>query len=380
MIHTSIRFTKSSLIFLSVAFFGMQFSACRGNHNNEPDPKPEEFGSQSSAYETLVEIGANIQQSSEAKNGPHRVHLGAHNVDGRTDILWSEGDMVACWNAEEKLWSPYTLIGGANTTSARFQGKAVNAADDEAGVGKPAMNISHAIYPLEATVRTGEGDKEQLISPGLNVHSIYFTMPSTQVYQAPVDSNPTFMGKYDVMTGSRNESDKNHVMFTSTGGVLLLRIKGSELLNRVYKMKLTSNRDEKLWGTFSAAIGSYGAATVEVANDINGASLSDYGCVAGTNSLILDCSEAFGSNNTLPTDAFTYFYFVVPYGVFSEGFEISLDTNGDDVFGDATIVTRKDNTIRQADIKMMPALELTENVTLTWDLDDLYNQGTVTEF
>lgn len=387
MIHTTIRFTKGSLICLSVAVFGMLLTACHGHNNNEPDPK-EEQGPQPSVYESVVEIGANILQSDDAAKGPHRVHLGTDNTTvagGITQILWTEGDEVACWNASEGLWAPYHLIGGANTTSARFQGKAVNKDDDIAGVGKPALNINHAIFPLSATVRTGSGDKEQLISPGLNVNSIYFTMPGTQVYQAPMADdksveNPTFGTQYNVMTGTRNDADRNHIMFTSTGGVLLLRIKGSALMNSLYGMKLTSKKEEKLWGTFSAAIGPNGRSTVEVASDINGTPLADMRLDAGTNSLILDCRAAFGGADKLPNDKFTNFYFVVPYGVFSEGFDIELDTDGDGVYDDGTITTNKDNHIIQSDMKVMPALELTENVTLTWDLDDLYNQGTIEEF
>lgn len=392
MIHTTIRFTKGSLICLSVAFFGMQLSACRGNNSNEPEPK-EEHGSQSSDYEAVVEIGANILQSGDAAKGPHRVHLGHDNTNiagGVTDILWTAGDSVACWNADEKLWAPYGLIGGANTTSARFQGKAVNKEDDEAGIGKPAMNINHAIFPLSATVKTvGTDGREQLISPGLFVHSIYFKMPGVQQYQEPMPDmaatpnyNPTFGTQYNVMTGTRNESDKNHIMFTSTGGVLLLRIKGSSMMSQIYALKLVSNiPGEKLWGTFSAAIGPNGRSTVEVATDINGEDLTTYHCVSGDNTLVLDCSTGSPKRPmTLPTDQFTNFYFVLPYGTLSGGFSIQIDKDGNDGYNDGTITTSKDNHIIQSDMKVMPALELTENVTLTWDLDDLYNQGTIKEF
>lgn len=389
MIHMTIRFTKSSLIFVSVAIFGVLFSACRGNHNG-PEEKPVVENNQSQ-YETIVEFGADIVVDEPAAKGPHRVHLGENHISStsdRTDLLWTADDEVACWNAEERKWAPYRLVSGANTTAARFQGKAVHENDDKNF--EPAMNISHAIFPKDATVRETVSDgkggtTENLISPGDMMHSIYFTMPDEQKYQAPMPDkkgimNPTFGSQYNVMTGTRSDADKNHLNFTSTGGVLLLRIKGSSFLPRVYKMKLTSNKDEHLWGTFTAAIGAYGASTVEEASDINGELLSKYGCQAGNNSLILDCSAYFGANQLLPTDDFANFYFVVPANVFSEGFTIELDTDGDGAFNNATIVTRKDNTMRQGNIRVMPALEMSENVTLTWDLDDLYNQGTVTEF
>lgn len=390
MIHTTIRFTKSSLICLSVAVFGMLLTACHGQNTNEPDPK-EEQGPQSSDYEAVVEIGANILQSDGAAKGPHRVHLDKDMTTvagGITKILWTAGDEVACWNAEEKKWAPYRLIDGANTTSARFQGKAVHK-DDEiggGGVGKPALNINHAIFPLSATVTTGEGKDMQLISPGHEINSIYFKMEGTQEYQAPMENakgeeNPTFGTQYNVMTGTRDDAAKNNILFTSTGGVLLLRIKGSSFMPSIYALKLVSNKEEKLWGTFTAAIGPNGRSTVDVATNINGTPLATMGLPEGSNTLILDCSVSKDPKKpmTLSTEAFTNFYFVVPYGVFANGFTVYIDSDGDG-YDDGTITTRKDNTIIQSDIKVMPALELTENVTLTWDLDDLYNQGTIEEF
>lgn len=366
-------FTRAhvSPLFMTACFIGMVCTSCI-----EPE-SPKDDESNSTPYESVVVMSADIVMGNEYNQGPNRVHLGPDNTADHsmvTEIRWTEGDEVACWNAEEGRWAAYMLTSGANTTSARFQGKAVHKEDDVQG--QAALNISHAIFPLSAAVYDGTN----MISPGHFVHSVYFTMPGTQVYQAPMDGNPTFGTQYNVMTGTRSPADFNHVRFRSVGGVLLLRIKGAASLNSLYGLKLTSRASETLWGTFTAAIGDGGAATVEVAADINGKSLAEAGCPVGDNSLVLDCRTAFGGAGKLPTDQFTNFYFVVPYGVFSTGFTVAMDTDGDGDFDDGTITTSKNNTIVQSDIKVMPALELTSNVTMTWDLDDLYNQGTVNEF
>ena len=386
--HTYLRAHVITLT--SAVLFGILLTACKGKEELPTPPEnpanpttpttPETSDEDVSAYDAIVEMTADVVLGNEYAKGPARVQLGPDNTSDHskvTEIRWSMGDEVACWNAEEKRWAPYMLTDGANTTTARFQGKAVH--KDDNVQGQEALNISHAIFPLSATVRqliTHDGQDSLLISPGHMVHSIYFTMPGEQVYQAPIEGNPTFGTQYNVMTGTRSPSNPSHILFRSTGGVLLLRIKGSSFLSTLYGLKLTSNREEKLWGTFTAAIGTGGESTVEVATDINGAEVP----LTGTKELILDCSAAFGGSNSLPTDKFTNFYFVVPYGVFSSGFTITMDTNGDHVYDNGTITTTKNNTIIQSDIKVMPALELTENINLTWDLDDMYSQGTVTEF
>lgn len=368
---------------LTVTLFGVVLTSCK---KEEVTPGKEEGDAPHAA---VVEMTADIVSGNEYARGPQRIHLGPDMTSDHskvTDILWTAGDEVACWNVEEKRWAPYQLVSGANETTARFRGKAVHKNDDNEG--QEALNISHAIFPLSATVRqliTHDGQDSLLISPGHMVHSIYFTMPGEQKYQAPINGNPTFGTQYNVMTGTRSPSNPSHILFRSTGGVLLLRIKGSSFLSTIYGLKLTSNREEKLWGTFTAAIGTGGESTVEVATDINGTPLASMGLglPEGSNTLILDCSND-GVPMTLDTKNFTNFYFVVPYGVFSSGFTITMDTDGTqttgaDRFDNGTITTTKNNTIIQSDIKVMPALELTENVTLTWDLDDMYSQGTVTE-
>lgn len=363
----------------------LSLSACHNRGEEEPTSPvvPNQHGS-TTEYQSVVEMGSYIVQPSDllaaAGKGPQRVHLGKDNTTipgGVTDILWSEGDEVICWSSSEKLFAPYILTSGAGTTNARFQGKAVDEGDNVQG--QLAVKIDCAIYPASAVapfLSNGYNLGSEFTFPGNLVTNTFFVCPGEQTYHAPIDGNPTFDPALNIMTGRGN--GKGTTFFQSVGGILLLRIKGSSLLNSLYKMKLTSKKEEKLWGTFSAAIGPTGGATVSVATDINGKSLpSGY---EGSKSLILDCSAAFGGENMLPKDAFTNFYFVVPYGVFQEGFTITMDTDGDGLFDDGTITTSKDNTIHQSQMKVMPALELTENVTLTWDLDDLYNQGTITEF
>lgn len=394
--HTYLRAHVITLT--SAVLFGILLTACKGkeelptlpeNPANPTTPTtPETSDEDVSAYDAIVEMTADVVLGNEYAKGPARVQLGPDNTSDHstvTEIRWSMGDEVACWNAEEKRWAPYMLTDGANTTTARFQGKAVH--KDDNVQGQEALNISHAIFPLSATVRqltTHDGQDSLLISPGHMVHSIYFTMPGEQKYQTPINGNPTFGTQYNVMTGTRSPSNPSHILFRSTGGVLLLRIKGSSFLSSLYSLKLTSNREEKLWGTFTAAIGTGGESTVEVATDINGTPLTSLSLPEGSNTLILDCSND-DAPMTLDKENFTNFYFVVPYGVFSSGFTITMDTDGKkttgaDRFDNGTITTTKNNTIIQSDIKVMPALELTENINLTWDLDDMYSQGTVTEF
>lgn len=399
--HTYLRAHVITL--MSAALFGILLTACKGKEELPTPPEnpanpttpttpttPETTDEDVSAYDAIVEMTADVVLGNEYAKGPARVHLGPDNTSDHskvTEIRWSLGDEVACWNAEEKRWAPYVLTDGANTTTARFQGKAVH--KDDNVQGQEALNISHSIFPLSATVRqltTHDGQDSLLISPGHMVHSIYFTMPGVQTYHEPRPNgdggyDPTFGTQYNVMTGTRSPSNPGHILFRSTGGVLLLRIKGSSFLNSLYGLKLTSrNLDEKLWGTFTAAIGTGGESTVEVAMDINGTPLDDLKLPEGNNTLILDCHADYGAEDKLPKDKFTNFYFVLPYGVLSSGFTITMDTDGDGDYDDGTITTTKNNTIIQSDIKVMPALELTENINLTWDLDDMYSQGTVTEF
>lgn len=387
-IHTRALARQASVLF-TVAMIGLFFSCCTGNGGQiNPDIEPDD-DDDPTEYQATVEMSADIVMGNEYAKSPMRIHLGEDNTSDHskvTQILWTAGDEVACWNADEKRWAPYVLTSGANTTTARFQGKAVH--KDDNVQGQAALNITHSIFPLSATVRqlsTHDGKDSILVSPGDYVHSIYFMMPGTQHYQSPIEGNPTFGTQYNVMTGTRSPLDRSHVLFRSTGGVLLLRIKGSTLMSQIYRFKIISNLNEKLWGTFTAAIGEGGESTVDVATDINGTPLSGAECPEGDNTLILDCSQNGGAL-ALSTTAFTNFYFVVPYGVFSEGFTILIDKDGigsdpeTGAFNDGKITTTKNNTIIQSDIKVMPALELTENVTLTWDLDDLYSQGTVEEF
>jgi len=350
---------------LALAILSVSLCACK------PDPD-EPNGENLTPYESEVVMGAHILQGNEGQNGPRRVHLGQDNTADHslvTDILWSADDEIACWcatkNAErgDYVWAPYHLISGADTKDATFRGNAVHSDDDQ--VGKKAMRIDYAIYPMSCT----DIADNVLSFPGNYPSNVYFTMPATQMYQAPLadaDGNlcPTFKPEYNVMVGRGDGSGTTR--FQSTCGILLLRIKGSTFLPRLDKLKLVSRTDEKLWGKFSAAIDEDASSTITYVS-------------AGGNELILDCSNVFGEHQNLPDDKFTNFYFLVPPHVFQSGFTIYMETDGDSDFAEGQITTTKNNEIHQSDIKVMPALELSENVTLTWSLDDLYNQGTVTE-
>lgn len=365
------QFRNVSIVTLSAL---MVLSACK-----KGDEPSVHHGGSESPYTSLVSIDSRIEQG-VAKAGARKVHLGEDNTSNHslwTDILWSSGDEVACWSAyrdatqRDFLWAPYQLLSGENTTSATFRGKAVHAGDDRPEkVGYWAEHIDYALFPLSAAVRSGEGGKI-LEFPGDLPTSVYFTMPSEQFYEAPIDGNPTFGTSYNVMTGKvyTVSAEQKVLRFTSTGGVLMLRIKGSSFIRYVRSLTLTSGTDsDKLWGKFSAAIGDLGRSTVEHVE-------------SGSNVLTLYAAANRTDFLELPTDAYTNFYFVLPYGTLKQGFTITMEVKGatGDTPSTATITTSRDNTIIQSDIKVMPALELTENVSLTWSLDDLYEQGTVTE-
>lgn len=367
------QFRNVSIVTLSAL---MVLSACK-----KGDEPSVHHGGSESPYTSLVSIDSRIEQG-VAKAGARKVHLGEDNTSNHslwTDILWSSGDEVACWSAyrdakqRDFLWAPYQLLSGENTTSATFRGKAVHVDDDRPEkVGYWAEHIDYALFPLSAAVRSGEG--KILEFPGDLPTSIYFTMPSVQFYEAPINNNPTFGKSYNVMTGKvyTVSAEQKVLRFTSTGGVLMLRIKGSSFIRYVQSLTLTSaNGNDKLWGKFSAAIGDLGRSTVEYVS----------GAETNGNVLTLYCNQDRESFLPLPTDAYTNFYFVLPYGTLKQGFTITMEVKGatGDAVSTATITTSRDNTIIQSDIKVMPALELTENVSLTWSLDDLYEQGTVTE-
>lgn len=350
---------KQNILFGLLAVLSIVLSACHDNSGDEPT-QPE--------YTNEVTFSAGINRSS-LLGVSHRVHLGEDrtgSAGGGTAVLWSTDDNILCWSST--AYANYRLIRGADTQDGTFQGKAVTAADNSLPQFSEPTGTELAIYPASAAYLEGS----KLMHPGNLYTSIYFTMPNSQEYEAPINGQPTYKGEYGIMTGRwvTSKGAGNYMSFQNACGALLLKIKGSAVINNIKKLKLHTTSDN-LYGKFSAAIAAYGIPTITYVN-------------GGSNELILDCTNggtgvSLGAGTAGDPYKEVYFYFVLPPGVLKSGFTVLIETGNDDGFDNGTITTSRDNSIERGLITIMPTLELTENVNLSWSLDDLYKQGTVTE-
>lgn len=233
-------------------------------------------------------------------------------------FLWSGGSAKPLsWNGDQTQWTNWLFFELPDTESSYLF------TADETGVSSTFTNNTgftagddqwFAFYPSAA-------------NPSFNGEELKFTLPEVQFYQAD-----SFGDDSNVAAGIL-EGDQ--VFFRCVCGILKISLQGTQ---RVRSITVKDKKGASLWGSATLKASSVGSgdgiATVS----------------GGSDQITLNCRSAV----QLKEDSATDFYIVVPAGAFSAGFEVVIATTS----GTFTRSTTRDNTIKRADIKRMPAFTL----------------------
>lgn len=344
--------------------------------NPDPTDDPTDDPLTSDSTEVIITARVDVPEWATAK-APMRVHLGPDNSgvihgtlgQGYTPVYWTTGDQILVWhvvgNNQPDNASVFDLISGAGTPQGEFRGKAV--VDGQENFDD-AKGINYGIFPSLAMTTYMDGDEEKSRTDG---NHVYFTLSSTQNYVEPLsEDNPTFDSQTNVMLGKKEGSGA--LKFGNTMGVLMLRLKGTQT---IHSMVLTdTDKSHYLVGNYHAYVGPKGSGVAPYKDNAFAEEGINY-IDGGSNNLTLNC----GGGVELKSDKATIFYFLLPAGSLSDGFEIKMDF-GNSVTGTITSARKNINTIVRSEFKIMPELDLLDNNTLTWMIDDLFEQGAITEW
>lgn len=336
------------MLLLAIATLG----ACKPQQEiDDPSANKAEVNLSARIYVPEWAGGANHTSA----GGPNRVHLGPDmtGVGGTTPLYWSEGDQINVWhvnpaNGQEDVYSTFSLVEGAGTPNGRFRGKAVIEGQVDL---TDAEGVDYGIYPASAMV-AAETDGDYAV----------FTFPATQTHMEPVDGNATIDPAASIMVAKYLTAEQR-LQFAHTAGILMLKLKGTQTITA-----MTLQATDQLYGTFGTYIKNDATPcknngyTVEGINYLSG----------GGTSLPLTIATPVTLNETTAQT----FMFTLPTGVLSNGFTVNLTFSD----GSGTITTSRANTIERGLIKAMPELDLIANTTMTWVIDDLFDQGAVTEW
>lgn len=223
-----------------------------------------------------------------------------------TTVVWSEGDKIKVFTAEDQTGSVCTMTDPkwVGTNTAEFAGQCAK------------KGPWTAICPANKATGFANGN-------------ITITMPEKQTYAA----NTFAAGAMPCVAYSEIAT----LNFKHTFGVLKfsLQLKEGET-GSVKSITVTTKGSEKLNGTFTV-------------NPSSGSAAAQKSGADGTASVIIDC----GTGVALSTSTATDFWIVVPQGAFEGGFDVTV-TPIDDHYLPTTISATKANTITAGKIKEMP--------------------------
>ena len=233
-------------------------------------------------------------------------------------FLWSGGSAKPLsWNGGQTQWTNWLFFELPDTGSSYLF------TADESGTSSTFTNNTgftagndqwFALYPSAA-------------NPSFNGEELKFTLPEVQFYQAD-----SFGYDANVAAGILQD---DRVFFRSVCGILKISLQGTQ---RVRSITVKDKKGASLWGSAT----------------LKASSIDSGDCIAtvsgGSDQITLNCRSAV----QLKEDSATDFYIVVPAGAFSAGFDVEIATPS----GTFTRSTSKDNTIKRADIKQMPAFML----------------------
>ncbi len=242
--------------------------------------------------------------------------------DGTT-VVWSEGDAIKVFTASDTQGSTLSLKSGDGKSTAVFSGPC-----SETG---PWM----AIYPSSM--------KDLSYVPAGSVSSVGFTMPATQTYAGATFASGAMP--------SVSLSETTSLSFQHTFGVLKLQLKGEGSVKSITVTDKTDN--SKLNGYFVVNPEQMGYVALKLPDDVK-----------ATASITLDC----GAGVALNTSTATEFWFVVPQGAFTSGFDaVITSTDGKT----AELSTTNNNVITAGYIRPMPekTIEFKAQATTTGEAE-----------
>ncbi len=225
-----------------------------------------------------------------------KTHLG-QTLSSETPVLWSTNDHIAVFGEESSYTCDLALTEGAGTSIGQFSGPNPPLPSSAYCAFYPYSPIVYALYD--------EDDYK---------YTVTFPLPSEQVYQPPMNGNPTMGEGMLPMIAYYTKGQEDFKMFTMMA-VLKVDLKG---IGTVGKLVLKDgNENAKLWGQAQVTVSS---ADARPSATIVGA--------AGDNTLTLNCPGGVALNENIATS----FYFVVPEGTlgeFGKGFSVTVyNVNG----------------------------------------------------
>ena len=212
-----------------------------------------------------------------------------------SDLYWNSGDQIKVFDAEGNAYPLSTTDN--DVMEATFTGEAT----------LDANGSYTAFYPAAGATKQGT--------------EVLLDLPATQTYAEGTFGNATYP-----MAATNTETS---FTFHSTCGLLAIPVQGT---GNIGSIELTSKTaGENLAG--------------QLCYDLSG---SYQGLANGQTTVTLNCG-----NLALDATNATTFYFVVPAGVFANGFKAVLKNGDTELY---TLETTQANTIAAESIKLMPAV------------------------
>lgn len=235
-------------------------------------------------------------------------------LDG-VNVLWDEGDQFRVMDTNGLDWVMTADEDAPTHTSGGFTGTTNSTIQP--------TNSAMAVFPSEELTAYTDG-------------KLIITIPQTQTYVAG-----SFDHKANVMVGPvtpvTGETDTYSAEFYNMMGVLKLQLTGDH--DFITTIKITDLAGNNLWGT----------ATLSAKDFITGISVDNI--KDGSSSITLNCG--FVELTETPTD----FYFVVPVGAFSQGFDVEF-TNSNDNPSQVKKSSPKEHSIKINSIKRMANMKV----------------------
>ncbi len=231
------------------------------------------------------------------------------------NVLWDEGDQFRVMDTNGLDWVMTADSDAPTHTSGGFTGTTNSTIQP--------TNSAMAVFPSEGLTAYTDG-------------KLTITIPQTQTYVAG-----SFDHKANVMVGPvasvANETDTYSAEFYNMMGVLKLQLTGEH--DFLTSIKITDKAGKKISGT----------ATLSAKDFSKGISVDNI--LDGSSSITLNCG--FVELTETPTD----FYFVVPVGAFSQGFDVEF-TNSNDTPSTVNKTSSRDHSIKINSIKKMANMKV----------------------
>lgn len=243
-------------------------------------------------------------------------------TDG-TSVVWQWGDYIDVFNnAGEASTSGFELVDGDGTNKGVFEGSVAE--------GAPY----YALYPYS----NGLAEKVD--------NTILFYLPPTQAY-----AENTFA--QGAMPAAGTASATGDIKFKNLCGVLKLQLKGAEEGMKVTNIELTGKNNEVLAGKASVVLDS----------DPNPVAILG----AGDETLNLDLfdPEHGELGVALSTIEAKEFWFVVPVGAFTQGFDAKVYFEYQGTPHTQMLSTTNAQTIERGVVRIMPTVTINEPETIT---------------